>query len=595
MFLENFRKFLKYYGKGRYLKLAGFTGLSFIAGCLEFIGVALIYPFILLIIQPESVSNFNLGIIKFTDSYESGLLIGLIVFFVFIFKNFFILMVLYIQYCFTGNWKVDIVNDFMKYYLYSPYKISMQVPPADKFYLIESVCLQVVDNFLIRVLNLFTNIIIVFMILALLFIKFPLPAFFTTIFVCLSLFIQNKYFKKRTSDLSIELAVQTANYKNALLQNINNLKDLKILSSENVFYENFCNSLRSFYKIKDIYSFYVSIPPYIIEILVVGSLFVMAYVLSMQNLDGNSSLIASFAVVVAALFRIAPALNRVQTSIININSTRKFVKQINDAYEQYDLANFRAIKVETQSPISFQNSILLRNVNFSYNDSKQVLKNISIEINKGDFVGIIGLSGAGKSTLADVLTGLLPVDSGEIIIDNLPLTQNNFASFRRIIGFIPQQINILDASIKENVAWGCDIIDEEGVVKALKAAQLYDVISELSGDINAKIIVGSNGLSQGQKQRLAIARALYRDPEILIFDEATSALDVQVENEITEMLTQISKSKTIIAIAHRLSTLKACNKLIYMKDGQIVDVGSFDELSARYEEFASLVKLSSIK
>ena len=145
------------------------------------------------------------------------------------------------------------------------------------------------------------------------------------------------------------------------------------------------------------------------------------------------------------------------------------------------------------------------------------------------------------------------------------------------------------------MAWGCKNVDDNGVIKALKAAQIYDVIEEYPQGINSNVIIGSNGLSQGQKQRLSIARALYRDPEIIILDEATSALDVQVEHEITEMLKQISTSKTIIAIAHRLSTLKACNKLIYMKDGAIVDIGTFEELSSHYKEFEQLVKLSTIK
>ena len=179
-------------------------------------------------------------------------------------------------------------------------------------------------------------------------------------------------------------------------------------------------------------------------------------------------------------------------------------------------------------------------------------------------------------------------------MDGLQLNQSNFAQFRQIIGYVPQQINILDKSIKENVAWGCKTIDENGVIKALKSAQLYDIIKNYPEGINSNIIVGSNGLSQGQKQRLAIARALYRDPEILILDEATSALDVQVEHEITDMLKNLSSSKTIIAIAHRLSTLKACNKLIYMKEGKIVDIGTFTQLSELYPEFENLVKLSSI-
>ena len=219
---------------------------------------------------------------------------------------------------------------------------------------------------------------------------------------------------------------------------------------------------------------------------------------------------------------------------------------------------------------------------------------MSFEIKKGDFIGIIGLSGAGKSTLADVLTGLLPINSGKILVDELELNDKNFAQFRQLIGYVPQQINVLDKSFKENVAWGFEEVDDEKVIKALKDAQIFDVVDSFPDGINSTVLVGSNGLSQGQKQRLAIARALYRNPEILILDEATSSLDVQVENEITEMLTQLSTKKTIISIAHRLSTLKACNKLIYMKDGQIVDIGTFEELSSHYPEFANLVNLSKI-
>ena len=278
-----------------------------------------------------------------------------------------------------------------------------------------------------------------------------------------------------------------------------------------------------------------------------------------------------------------------------MNGDNDLVLAINEEYESCNLGNFEIFDSSLNEKIDFKGKIILKNICFSYNPAKQVLKNISFDINKGDFIGIIGLSGAGKSTLADILTGLLPADSGQILVDGIKLSQHNFHKFRHIIGYVPQQINILDKSFKENVAWGCDKINDERVIKALKAAQLYDVISEYTEGINSNIIIGSNGLSQGQKQRLAIARALYRDPQILIFDEATSALDVQVESEITEMLKTISSSKTIIAIAHRLSTLKACNKLIYMKDGQIIDIGTFEELSFKYPDFDNLVKLSSIK
>ena len=158
-------------------------------------------------------------------------------------------------------------------------------------------------------------------------------------------------------------------------------------------------------------------------------------------------------------------------------------------------------------------------------------------------------------------------------------------------------VALLNKSFKENVAWGVkpDKIDVDRVTKALYDVRLYDFVNQFENNIDAVPFIGSTGASLGQKQRLAIARALYTEPEILIFDEATSALDVKTEHEITDMLTELGKKKTIIAIAHRLSTLKSCNKLIYMKNGEIVDTGTFESLSARHPDFENLVKLSSIK
>lgn len=590
MILENLKEFLSYYGKGRYYKLVGFTILSLIAGTLEFIGIALIYPFIMLIIQPESVNLAKY--IKIENSFVSGLLIGLCVLLIFILKNAFIIFSQYVQTKFTTNWRQEMVCKFMKYYIYAPYKLTMQTSTNDKLYVLGTLCGQSVDGFMMRVLNLFTNIVIIFMVIALLMIKFPIPAIITVVFVCITIFIQNKFFKRKTSEIAKVLADKSLKYQTALLENLNNIKEIKILSSENKFYNKFVKTGNELKKIQANQRFYSAIPPYIVEILVVSALLLMACILSIQNVNNNSGLIASFAIVVAALFRIAPALNRIQSAVIAINTSRNFVKKLNAQHDKYDYVVNSVPQVSNNIP--FNNCIKFENVRFSYNAEKEVIKNVSFEIKKGDFIGIIGLSGAGKSTLADILTGLLPINSGKILVDELELNDKNFAQFRRLIGYVPQQINVLDKSFKENVAWGFEEVDDEKVIKALKDAQIFDVVDSFPDGINSTVLVGSNGLSQGQKQRLAIARALYRNPEILILDEATSSLDVQVENEITEMLTQLSTKKTIISIAHRLSTLKACNKLIYMKDGQIVDIGTFEELSSQYPEFANLVNLSKI-
>ena len=594
MFLENYKKFIIYYGKGRYLKLLGFSGLFLCAGILELTGVALIYPFTILIMNPNSIGKY-LPNLKLGNPILTGLLIGLCVLLIFIGKNLFMILVQYIQNKFICNWKKDIAEKFMEYYLYAPYKAILNSSQSDKIYDIETLCSVAVDGFVMRGLNLITNIIITAMIIGLLFIKFPIPALGTVIFVTVTMYLQNKYFKKRSNTLASTMEKINKKHNDTILENISNIKELKILSAEDTFFEKYQIIEKSYRKTQELQGFYNAIPPYLVEMLVVLALLILACIISIQSPNDNSKLMASFAIIVASLFRIAPALNRIQSSIININASRNFVKRINEKYEKYDFEHFKKENLQSEGILGFHDKIELKNICFSYNSNKQVLKNISITINKGDFVGIIGLSGAGKSTLADILTGLLPADSGEIIVDNTELSQKNFQKFRRMLGYVPQQINILDKSIKENVAWGCKEINDSKVVNALKSAQLYNVIEEYPQGIDSNIIVGSNGLSQGQKQRLAIARALYRDPQIIILDEATSALDVQIEHEITEMLKEISSTKTIIAIAHRLSTLKACNKLIYMKNGTIVDVGTFAGLSEKYEEFENLIKLSSIK
>lgn len=591
MFFENFKKFILYYGKGQYYKLAGFTIMSLIAGFLEFLGVALIYPFIMLIIQPDAV-NFS-KYVNIDNNMVYGLLLGFGVLLIFILKNLFIIFYLYLQGKFVADWKQKIIFKYMYYYLYAPYKLSMQSSPNDKLYVMGTLVSQVVEQFMLRVMNLFTNAVIIVMVLLLLLIKFLVPALITIVFVGIAVLLQNKYFKSRTGAISKEISDRYMSYQTSMLQNINNIKEIKIQSSESVFCDEFKTASESLKSVQIKQMFYYGIPPYIVEILVVAALILMAFVLSVQNINNNSALVASFAIVVAALFRIAPALNRIQSAVNAINSTGNFVKQLNDEYEKCDF-NVNKEKPNNKNKLEFNHSIRFENVCFSYNSSKQVLKNVSFAINKGDFIGIIGLSGAGKSTLADVMLGLLPADSGNIYVDGNKLTDKNYSSFRQIVGYVPQQINILDKSIAENVAWGCEKINERQVIKSLEEAKLYDVICEYENGIYSNIIVGSNGLSQGQKQRLAIARALYRNPEIILLDEATSSLDVQVEKDITDMLSNLCSKKTIIAIAHRLSTLKACNKLVYMKNGNIVDIGTFDELSSKYNDFENLVKLSNI-
>lgn len=598
MLVGNFTKFIKYYGVGRKIKLLGFFALSLIAGFLEFTGIALVYPFILLIVQPEQVAKFK-GYAAFSkifhihDFLTATFVLGVIVIFVFVAKNMFMILSLYLQNKFVNNWKLAISKRFMRYYLYSSYKNSLQSAPSEKIYNLTFLISQSIDGFIFRSINLITNSIIVIMVLSLLFIKFPLAACFTLVFAAVCLMFQSRFFKKKILDISRKFATMSVSSNQKMIENVTNLKEIKILSAEDYFYNDYLSTQKSFSDVLFRNNFYLAIPPYIIEIFAVLSLLVLAGIISIQTMHNSSWMVASYAVVAAVLFRVAPALNRIQSSLNGINASRDFAKMM---ILEYEKQNLDLLEEKSDFKAKFDNSIRLIDICFSYKSNKPVIENLNLEIKKGEFIGIIGLSGAGKSTLADILMGLLPVDSGEIYVDDIGLDQRNFSSLRKLVGYVPQQINILDGSVKINVAWGVkeEDIDEEKVINALKKAQIYDFVSEMDGGINSKAIVGSMGLSQGQKQRLAIARALYKESEILIFDEATSSLDVETEHGITLMLNAFKGEKTVVAIAHRLSTLKSCDRLVYLKNGKVADTGTFDELAQKHPDFEKLIKLSSL-
>ena len=291
----------------------------------------------------------------------------------------------------------------------------------------------------------------------------------------------------------------------------------------------------------------------------------------------------------AAIFRIAPALNRIQSSINGINVSSEYIKSLVIKYEELKLENvFLDASVSTAT---FNNSIGLKNIVFSYSDNKVIIDNLSMEIKKGEFIGIIGASGVGKSTLADILMGLLPLDSGEILVDD-KLIKNT--SLRKLIGYVPQKTVLLGNTVADCITWGCDIVDEARIIDVLKKVRLYDFIVEnYENGIYSEILVDSEGLSVGQMQRLSIARALYSNPQILILDEATSALDLETEHEVCKILNDLKGRTTIIAIAHRLSTLKSCDRLFYMKEGRIDDYGTFSELLEKNKDFENLIRISN--
>lgn len=266
---------------------------------------------------------------------------------------------------------------------------------------------------------------------------------------------------------------------------------------------------------------------------------------------------------VLGLYRLMPSVNRIYSSY---NQILFYLKSLEITHNDliYEPENLGDEKIE------FNKNIKLEHVSFEYEEGKEILKDINLLINKGEKIGIVGESGSGKSTLVDLLIGLYKPKSGKILVDDKEISEKNIKSWRKKIGYIPQSIYLFDGTIAENVAFG-EEIDKKRVKEVLKMANLLDFLEKNHQGIYTK--VGENGvkLSGGQKQRVAIARALYNDPEILVLDEATSALDNETEKKIMDEIYKIGKDKTMIIIAHRISTLDRCDRIIRIENGKIID------------------------
>ena len=292
-------------------------------------------------------------------------------------------------------------------------------------------------------------------------------------------------------------------------------------------------------------------------------LFIIIYLVYKYN-DNISSVMPMISMFILGLYRLMPSVNRVLSAYNQIMFNYKALDIVHNdlIYEIEELGDEK---------IDFKKYIKLENLTFCYIKGKEVLKDINLTIYKGEKIAFIGESGSGKSTLADIIMGLYKPANGKIYIDEKILNDKNIKSWRQKIGYIPQNIYLFDGTVAQNVAFDDDI-DEYRVKEALKKANILEFLEKHHDGIYTE--VGENGLklSGGQKQRVAIARALYNDPEVLVLDEATSALDNETEQKIMDEIYKIGSSKTMIIIAHRLSTVDRCEEIYRLKEGKIIDV-----------------------
>lgn len=398
----------------------------------------------------------------------------------------------------------------------------------------------------------------------------PLGATLVTVFLGLSAFGFHRLTKSKLLEWGGKRQQYDLQLNKDLMQGLNGVKDVKLMGRENHFLSKYGDSNTGKAYVTSRQLTLLQFPRVYLELLAVIGMACLVIMMMAQN-KPLELLIPTLGIFVSAAFRLIPSLNRIMSSTSIIRYAQPVVNLI---YDEFKIVKSESAE-QVHQKISFLSEIQFDSIIFKYQSAKaEALNGINIVINKGETIGFIGPSGSGKSTLVDLFLGLLEPGSGFILVDGCDI-QKNLRGWQDKIGYVPQSIYLTDDSIQSNIAFGVpfDQIDRSAVLGAIQAAHLDEFISGLPEGINT--LVGERGvrLSGGQRQRIGIARALYLNPEILVLDEATSALDMGTESGVMQSINNLKGSKTIIIVAHRLSTVENCDRLYRLDKGKIVDEG----------------------
>jgi len=307
--------------------------------------------------------------------------------------------------------------------------------------------------------------------------------------------------------------------------------------------------------------------------------------------QGSDDALASLGLVVAVAFRALPSVSRLLGTLNGMRSASVSLRTIQKELEVPTTHHDRAV----QPALSLSGAIEFTGVSYTYGGADSpALHDVTLTIPCGSSLGIVGSSGAGKTTMVDLLLGLLEPTAGVITVDQVPLDRSNMLAWRRLIGYVPQDVFMLDSTIRDNVVFaGRDLPAPDGEVwAALERAQLADFVRSLPDGLDT--LIGERGarMSGGQRQRIGIARALYRQPSLLVLDEATSALDLVTEAALAETMESLDRSITKVIIAHRLTTVRGCDRILFLEHGSVAGIGTYDDLADEISEFRRLASLS---
>ena len=561
-------------------KLPLITLFFLIMSLLEVLGISLIAPYAALIINPNILSEkytflANFGIPIYSDNIL--LIMSILLITLFVLKTIGLSLINWLIFSFCYERQIKIRAKLMRSYQSMPYVEYTQRNSAEYIYNMNAVG-TFTQGVLVSVLRIFTEIIVGLFIFIFLVFQDPFILLILIILLGSFIFIYDLIFRKRIKRYGTFVNIHTTEMLKKINESVHGLKEVRILGNEKFFYDQVLTSsagLSNAMKRKDFIS---SVPRYFLELIMI--LFIVSIVVLYSYQEKDLELVVPILTMFSiAAIRLFPTVNQIVSGISHIRFGRPIVSLLYKDLVGAENHNFDTYINNLNEDSPFK-SIELRNVSFSYpSRNYKVIDNLSIKINKGDSVGIIGPSGSGKTTLLDILLGLVEVDKGRVLFNKTDLN-NHSHKWKSHVAYIPQNIFIIDDTISRNIALGVpdDLVDHAMLINSIKQSKLAELIEQMPEGVNT--LLGESGiqLSGGQRQRVALARAFYHNREILVMDEATSALDSETESEIVNEIKLLKGNKTLIVIAHRLSTVKHCDYIYKIDKGKIVEKGNYESV-----------------
>lgn len=565
------------------------------------LGVVSILPFLSVVMQPEIIEsnrwlNWLYSSLGFTSVNSFIFFTGIFMLFIIIIGSLTSALATWLKVRFVYRKNHNLSAALLKKYLSLPYVYFLTHNTADlsKNILNEANILTV--HFMLPLINIMIKGFIVIGILSML--------LFTSVYITLLsvIILGGSYaliYLRFRNELKISgvkrLKENRLRFKTAG-EALSGIKDIKVMGREAFFYQRYSKHSLKHSDLQVWNALVGQIPRYFLEILAFGGIItlVLYFISTAVNMNEVIPMVSFFAF---AGYRLIPALQEIFQSFTMIRFSQATLNRIIEDLSEKDgfSEQFLVYEKEPINPMPFNTSFRLKEISYNYpNTNEPVICSLSLLIQRNTSIGLVGPTGAGKTTLVDIILGLLTPQKGEFSVDGVKIDENNILNWQKNLSYVPQHIYLSDDTIMNNIAFGIpdEKIDRETVEYVARISNLHDFISALPNGYQT--IVGERGirLSGGERQRVGIARALYHDPEVLVFDEATSSLDGVTESAVLEAINNVTKLKTMIIIAHRLTTVKDCDIIYLINKGKITAQGTYDELMSSNASFRAMAKVN---